>query len=116
MMRRLLRAAIRNATVTHGEGLTLRIDPLILRAANILPFEEVEIVDHVTGARSVTFAESATEGSGEVAVPRMRAGDTVSVLSWGLLHDGQTLAHTARIVTVDGRNAVVAISEEGTTA
>jgi len=109
MMRRLVRAAIQNATVTRGESLTLRIDPVLLRAANILPLEEVEIVHHATGERFVTFAEEAS--SGEVIAPRVRAGDVISIVSWGWLHDGQTLAHTAKIVTVDAANHLVALTE-----
>ncbi len=112
MMRRLVRAAIRNATVTRGEGQSLRIDPVILRAANILPLEEVEVVHHTTCNRVVTFAESGEEGSGEIVVPHGRAGDAVSILSWGMLHDGQTLAHRAKLVTLDGSNRIVALSEE----
>ena len=108
-MRRLVRAAIQNATVTRGEGLTLRIDPIILRAANILPLEEVEIVNHATGERSVTFAEEGA--SGEVAAPLVRAGDVVSIVSWGTMHDGQTIAHKATIVTLDEQNQVIAISQ-----
>ena len=109
MMRRLVRAAIQNATVTRGDGLTLRIDPVILRAANILPLEEVEIVNHATGERTVTFAEEGA--SGEVCAPRVRTGDIVSIVSWGVMHDGQTLAHKAKVVTLDARNQVVAIDE-----
>jgi aspartate 1-decarboxylase len=115
MMRRLVRAAIRNATVTESEGLTLRIDPILLRTANILPLEEVEIVNHSTGERFVTFAEAAGEGSGIIAIARMRSGDHVSIVSWGFLHDGQTLAHRALLVTVDGSNRVISIAEGGTT-
>lgn len=106
MMRRLVRAAIQNATVTH-DALTLRVDPVILRAANILPLEEVEIVNHATGERLTTFADEAAPG--EVHAPRMRAGDVISILSWGVLHDGQTLAHTAVIVTLDAANSVIAV-------
>jgi aspartate 1-decarboxylase len=112
MMRRLIRAAIQNATVTRGEGRTLRIDPVILRAANILPLEEIEIVNHASGERLTTFVEVAAEGSGEVAV-KMREGDRISIVSWGLLHDGQTLAHKASIVTLDGENRVIAVAETG---
>jgi aspartate 1-decarboxylase len=108
-MRRLVRAVIRGVNVTHGSALTLRIDPILLRAANILPFEEVEVVNHATGERTVTFAEEAAERSGEVHVPGMRAGDVVSILSWGLLHDGQTLGHKAVIVTVDRSNHAVSV-------
>ena len=109
MMRRLVRAAIQNATVTRSEGLTLKIDPVVLRAANILPLEEVEIVHHATAQRFVTFAEEGT--AGEVSVPRVRVGDVISIVSWGVMHDGQTLGHKARLVTVDAANAVIALVE-----
>jgi aspartate 1-decarboxylase len=114
MMRRLLRAAVRNAKVTDGDATTLRLDPVILTAANILPLEEVEVVNHVTGERVVTFVEVA--GPGEVSAPRMRAGDAVSVLSWGLMHDGQTVNHTARLVTLGEGNEVLSIGEVAATA
>ena len=109
-MRRLVRAAIRNATVTRGEGVSLRIDPILLRAANILPLEEVEIVNHASGERFTTFVEPAAEGSGEVAV-RMRGGDVVSIVSWGWLHDGQTLGHRATLVTLGAGNEVTVIEQ-----
>lgn len=109
MMRRLVRAAIQNATVTRGEGLTLRIDPVILRAANILPLEEVEIVNHATGERYATFAEAGA--SGEVAFGRVRVGDVISIVSWGFLHDGQTIAHKATLVTLGEHNALTAIAQ-----
>jgi aspartate 1-decarboxylase len=109
MMRRLVRAAIRNATVTRGDAVSLHLDPILLRAANVLPLEEVEIVNHATGERVTTFAEEG--GAGEVVVPRMRSGDVVSIVSWGLLHDGQTLSHKATIVTLDATNGVFSIAE-----
>ena len=109
MMRRLVRAVIRNATITRGEGLTLCIDPVLLRAANILPLEEVEVVHHATGARFLTFAEAAADGAREVSFGRMRAGDVVSIVSWGAMHDGQTLAHRATMVTVDEHNRLIAV-------
>ncbi|HEX8171846.1 MAG TPA: aspartate 1-decarboxylase [Thermoanaerobaculia bacterium] len=108
-MRRLLRAAIRNATVTHGDALTLRADAAVLAAANILPLEEVELVNHATGAHVTTFAEVAA--AGELHAPNMRAGDRVSILAYGLLHDGQTLNHSAKIVTLGEGNEVTAIDE-----
>lgn len=111
MMRRLVRAAIRPATVTRGEGESLRIDPVLLRAANILPLEEVEVVHHATGERVTTFAEAGEENSGEVTVPHARVGDAVTILSWGVLHDGQTLAHRAKLVTLDASNRIVALTE-----
>jgi aspartate 1-decarboxylase len=109
MMRRLLRAAVRNVKVTGGEGQALLVDPVILNAADLLPLEEVEIVHHATGARHTAFVEVGE--SGQCAVPHAREGDLVSILSWGLLHDGQTINHAARLVTVNDKNVVVAVEE-----
>ena len=109
MMRRLVRAAIQNATVTRSEGLTLKLDPVLLRAANILPLEEVEIVHHATAQRFTTFAEEG--GSGEVCAPKVRAGDVISVVAYGIMHDGQTIAHTALLVTVSPENEVIAVAQ-----
>lgn len=120
MMRTFLRAAIHNATVTHAGAewpVSLRIDPILLRAADLRPLEQVEIVSLGTGERFATFVEEAAEGSGEVRVHggerhHVRAGDVVSILSWGALHDGQVLGHRAKLVKLDSANRVVALLEE----
>lgn len=110
MIRRFLRSAIRHATVSHADRSSLIVDPILLRAANVLPFEEVEIVHHATGERFTTFVEAGEEGGGEVRIHRVRVGDEISVLSWGLLHDGQTLNHWATIVTLDRQNRITAVT------
>jgi aspartate 1-decarboxylase len=49
-MRTLLHAIIEHAAVTHvGGSLALRVDVFVLRAAEILPFERVEVVNFTTG-------------------------------------------------------------------
>ena len=119
MIRRFVRAVIHNATVTHADGgwpVSLRIDPVLLRSANVLPFEEVEIVNIETGARWMSWVEPSAEGSGEIRVQtgsdhHVRRGDLITIVSYGLLHDGQTLAHKARVLTLDGGNRVVMLSE-----
>lgn len=119
MIRSLLRAVIHNATVTGVEATwpaSLRIDPVLLRAAEILPLEEVEIVNLATGERFRSFAQPAEEGRGDVILCSamrhpVRAGDIVSILSFGWLHDGQTIAHAARSVTVDASNRPTAVEE-----
>lgn len=108
MMRRLVRAVIRQARIT-GNAPNLRVDPVLLRAANLLPLEEVEVLNEASGERIVTFAEPGT--SGEVSAPHLRAGDVVSLVSYGLLHDGQTLNHKAVVVTVGDGNVAVAVEE-----
>ncbi|HET7434760.1 MAG TPA: aspartate 1-decarboxylase [Thermoanaerobaculia bacterium] len=111
MIRRFLRAAIHDATVTSASGVAARIDPILLRAAEVLPLEEVEIVNHTTNERFTTYVDAAEEASGEVSVPHTRQRDVISILSWGLLHDGQTLAHRAKLIRVDASNRVVSLLE-----
>jgi aspartate 1-decarboxylase len=108
----LVRAMIRGLTVTHGDARdALRLDPVLMRAADLRPFEEVEIINLATGARTRSWVEPATEASGEVHAPSARTGDQVTVVAYTLLHEGQTLAHQAKIVSVDAKNGLIAIGE-----
>src|SRR6476659_7673766 len=112
MMRALLRSVIRNATVTHADAASLCLDPLLMHAAELLALERVDIVNMTSGAHFTTFVEAGEEGSGEVRVHGIaRVGDVVSILSWGFLHEGQTLGHRAKLVTVDEKNRVIALLE-----
>ena len=108
----LARSIIRGATVTHGDVRdALRLDPVLLRSAEIRPFEEVEIVNLATGTRLRTWVEEAAEASGEVHAPGARAGDHITIVAYTLLHEGQTLAHKAKLVTVNEKNAAIAVEE-----
>lgn len=109
-MRTLLRSLIRNATVTASGAPGLRLDAYILNAAELLPFEEVEIVNQTTRERFRTWVEPAAEGSGEVTVAA-RQGDVISIAAFITLHEGQTLAHKPRVVTLDPNNQVVSATE-----
>jgi len=118
-MRTLLHAVIQNAVVTSAATLwpvALRVDAFVLRAAEILPFEEVEVINVSTGERFWTWIEPAAEGGGEVAVHAgtrspVRTGDTVSIMAFSTFHEGQTLAHKPRLVTLGANNQVVSVSE-----
>ncbi|HKO54453.1 MAG TPA: aspartate 1-decarboxylase [Thermoanaerobaculia bacterium] len=109
MIRTFLRSSIRNATVT-GASPSLRLDPVLLRAAELQPFEAVEVVH--AEARFRTYVEAGD--AGEVSIRGVRAGDAIEILSYGLLHDGQTLTHRVKLVTVDEANRVVSIAEAAT--
>jgi aspartate 1-decarboxylase len=117
MIRTLLRAVVHNATVTHTDSnvpVSLRLDPVLMRAAELLPLEEVELVNITTGARVRTWVEPGTDGEVRVhaaAQSHVRAGDVISILSFTQLHAGQTLDHRAKVVTVDGGNRVASIAD-----
>jgi aspartate 1-decarboxylase len=120
VIRNLARSIIHNATVTHAEAdwpVSLRLDPALMRAAELLPLEEVEIVNVVTAERYRTFVVPGEQGEVRVhaaAEHHVRAGDTISILAFGQLHAGQTLDHRAKIVTLGGTNQIVTISDATT--
>ena len=117
MIRTFLRSAIHNATVTRADAtwpVSLRLDPVLMRAAELLRGEQVEIVNVATGERFTAFVEPGD--GGEVRLHAgikhpVRAGDVVSILSYATLHDGQTLGHRAKVVTLDNANRVVSLTE-----
>ena len=109
-MRRFVRSMIQNATVTNAErSSALKLDPVLMRAMELRAFEDVEIVNVATGARFSTWVEEGA--SGEVRVSQASVGDVVTIVSHGLLHDGQTIGHKVRIVMAGPKNEVVSIGE-----
>jgi len=112
----LVRAVIHNATVTQVASdwpVALRLDPVIMSAAQLLPLEEVEIVNLSTAARSRTYVQPGA--AGEVGVfAAAAAGDIISIIAFAQLHAGQTLDHRAKIVTLDANNNVITIADATT--
>jgi aspartate 1-decarboxylase len=110
VIRRFVRSLIESATVTAAsETPALRLDPVLMNAMEIRTFEEIEVVNVATGARVSTWVEAG--GPGEVRVAHMRTGDRISIVCHGWLHDGQTLAHRAKVIAVDAANRVLSLTE-----
>lgn len=107
MIRRLVRSMIVDARVTHGGSAGLQIDAFVLRAAEILPLEEVEVMNQTTGAHSRAWVEPAAEGSGEVRIQGAKPGDVITIVCYGMLHEGQTLDHKARVIRLDPQNRLL---------
>ena len=70
-MRTMMSGKIHRATVTEAnldyEG-SITLDPDLMEAAGILPYEQVAVVDVTNGARLETYAIRGRRGSGEVCV------------------------------------------------
>src|SRR3989449_11455143 len=86
----LCKSKLHRATVTqaelHYEG-SITIDPELLAAAGILPFERVQVVDIANGARFETYAIEGGPGSHTVCVNGAAArlvqvGDPVIAISY----------------------------------
>ena len=114
MTRTVLKSKIHRATVTEAnveyEG-SISIDPELLCAADILPYEAVDVWDCTNGARLRTYAIEGEPGSGEVCVNgaaahRIKPGDVVIVASWAQVDDAAARGWHARRVFVDGSNRI----------
>jgi aspartate 1-decarboxylase len=111
----MLKSKIHRARVTRVnldyEG-SITIDPLLLEAADILPYEMVQVVDINNGARLETYAIPGEPGSGEVGVNGAAArlvakDDTVIILSYKALPEEEARLQEPRLVYVDSRNRIL---------
>ncbi len=117
MQRTMLKSKIHRATVTdcdlHYVG-SITIDPDLLEAADILEFEQVAVVDVNNGARFETYTIAGERGSGEVklngaAARLVHRGDTIIVISYGILESQEISDYRPRVVHVDAHNQILAI-------
>lgn len=114
-MRTVLKSKIHRATVTqadlHYEG-SITLDPALMEAADILPFEQVHVLDVSNGARLTTYAIEGARGSGQVcingaAARLVSAGDIVIVLTYDSMTDEQARTHAPVLIYVDDANRIV---------
>ena len=114
MLLTLMKSKIHRATVTEAnveyEG-SVAIDPILLRAADIQPYEKVSIWNCTNGSRLETYAIRGEEGSGEVCINGAAAhlnkpGDVVIIASWAQMTPEEARSFQARRVFCDARNGI----------
>jgi aspartate 1-decarboxylase len=110
----MMAGKIHRATVTgadvHYVG-SITIDPTLLEAAGILPYERVQVVDVDNGARLETYVLPDRPGSGTVqlngaAALLVEVGHRVIIMSYALLQDEEAAHWRPKVVLVDARNRV----------
>ncbi|SDO92621.1 L-aspartate 1-decarboxylase [Klenkia soli] len=120
MMRTMLRSKIHRATVTqadlHYVG-SVTVDEDLMDAADLLPGEQVAIVDVTNGARLETYVIPGRRGSGVLGINGAAAhlvhpGDLVILISYGLMDDAEAKGHLPRVVHVDAANRVVELGAD----
>ena len=123
-LRRMMTGKIHRATVTgadlHYVG-SVTVDADLLDAADILPGQEVDVVDVTNGARLTTYAIPGDRGSGVLTINGAAAhlvadggrllvvgeGDIVILISYSLLDDASARAYRPHVVFVDADNRIV---------
>ena len=115
MQRIMLKSKIHRAVLTGAnldyEG-SIAIDPILLEAADILPNEQVQVLNVNNGNRITTYAIVAERGSGTVMLngPAARsgiAGDIVVIVTYASVDDCELVDYTPKIVKVDPQNRLV---------
>ena len=112
MQRIMLKSKIHGAVVTDKQlqyGGSITLDEDLLKAADMLPGEQVHVLNLNNGMRFVTYTIVASPGSGMVMLngPAARLGeigDTVLILSYGIYDDPEANHREPIIVHVGQRN------------
>ncbi len=119
MYRRMCKGKIHRATVTQADlnyvG-SITLDPALMREANILPYEMVQITNLANGVIWHTYAIAGLPDSGTVCLNgpparHFQPGDLVIVLSLCYLSTEELPGFQSRVVFVDGENRVQRVEE-----
>jgi aspartate 1-decarboxylase len=112
--RTMLKSKIHRARVTDGnvdyEG-SITIDVNLMKAADILPYERVEILNVNNGARFSTYAIEGNPGSGDIclngAAARLASkDDVVIILTYQEVAADEAAEVKPRLVYVDANNRI----------
>ncbi len=121
MLRYMLKSKIHRARITgaelHYEG-SLSLDLALMEAANLLPYEKVDVYNVNNGARFSTYVIPAPRYSGEVrlngAAARLGAvGDIIIIASYGLFQEEELREYRPLLVYVDEQNRIREVKREG---
>ena len=109
-----LKSKIHRAVVTKVdvdyEG-SLSLDEDLLKAADLLPHERVEVYNVSNGERFSTYLIREEKGSREVGVfgaagHRAKTGDRLIIASYAVFHGNELESHRPKVVLVDEENAI----------
>ena len=108
----MLKSKIHRATVTqsdlHYVG-SITIDPDLMEAANILPFEQVDVLDITNGARLTTYAIEGKRGSGVIGINGAAAhlvdiGDLVIICAYAQMSEDEAKNFKPTVIIIDENN------------
>ncbi len=115
MQTTLLKAKLHRARVTHSEleyeG-SCAIDGDLLDKAGIREYEQIHIYNVNNGARFITYAIRAEEGSGIVSINGAAArhaavNDIVIICAYAILDQSELLGYQPTLIYVDSQNKIV---------
>ncbi|KST63342.1 aspartate 1-decarboxylase [Mastigocoleus testarum] len=117
MQRTLLLAKIHDCTLTGANpdyvG-SISIDQMLLEKADILPFEQVQVVNITNGVRLITYAIPAPSNSGAIELNGAAArkgviGDRLIIMSYGQFTFEELKTHSPKVVIVNRNNQLLEV-------
>ena len=120
MLRTVCKSKLHGATVTEANvqyAGSITLDAQLMRAADLVPYEQVHVVDVDNGARLITYCIEGLPGSGTVCVNGaaarlISAGDTVIVIAYAQVTPDELERMSPTIVLLDRRNRIRDIVHE----
>ena len=118
MRRFMFKSKIHRATVTGAdlnyEG-SITIDSELLKLADILPYEKVDIYNITNGERFSTYVIPGEPGSGEIclngaAARKVQKGDLVIIVSYCGLEEEEIKEFKPTVVLVDEKNRPIKVT------
>lgn len=120
LQRPMMISKVHRATVTqadlHYVG-SITIDATLMEAADIVPGQQVDVVDVTNGARLTTYVIPGEADSGVVCINGAAAhliheGDLVIIIAYGMMSDADARSYEPHVVFVDAANRIVELSSE----
>jgi aspartate 1-decarboxylase len=113
MAKSKLHGAIVTDAVLYYEG-SITIDRELMDAADLVPFERVQIVNVNNGSRIETYVIEGDRGGGTICLngPAARyavVGDKVHIISYALYEDAEARTLDMKNVKVDGCNKILSV-------
>ncbi len=114
-MRTMLKSKIHRARVTRlnldYEG-SITIDRRLMVEADILPYEQVQVLNINNGARFTTYSIEGKSESGQVCLNGASArlakkGDIIIILAYCQVEDSEAVNCMPLLVYVDSRNNII---------
>jgi len=114
----MLKSKLHHARVTHSEleyDGSCAIDGILLDAAGIREYEQIQIYNMANGARFTTYAIRAQDGTGVISVNGAAAhkanpGDRVIICTYAALNQHELVNFKPTLVYLDERNRIVRVS------
>ena len=121
MLRTVCKSKIHRATVTEANveyAGSLTLDAHLMKAADLVPYEQVHVVDVDNGARIVTYCLEAPQGSGTVcingaAARLIVAGDKIIIIAYAQVTPQELQDLSPTVVMLDQQNRIHQIVTQG---